>query len=336
MDTPADKLTQQTEEAERLLKEQLDAENPDQTTAPDGQPDNPRQGDEGGAEGDGGSFSDFATQFEPPAGDGKGDEQADDELRRLREENARFRNKEKSAAGRLKKAAEEDDTEKRGLREENERLRKQNGELLAQGKSGADRFLTDEERQSLDEPVRKVIGKTAEGIAREEISKVGARLDEQEAILAEIRESGKASARAHFQRELEAAVPDIGTLTVKNPKFVAFMKEKEPLTGRTYHELAAAALTANDSRLTIEIISRYRQSVGEPPHRDPNVLAQQRPGSFKAAKQPPDEAGGKTYTVQELIEAENRLLRNPALERDAAFSALLGDMRKAYGEGRVS
>jgi len=341
MNKTDDQLAQQVEEQRKQREAMYGTGNPDPTApateppategtegaeTPEGQP------SEGG---DNASFSDFAQQFENTAGDG-GSESVDDELKRLREENANLRNKDKSAAGRLRKATEEDDAEKRGLREENERLRKRNEELETQGKTGADKYLTDEERQALDEPVRRAIGRTAEGIAKEEISKVGARLDEQDAILAEIVERDKASAKIRFQSELETAVPDIGTLTTKNPKFVAFMKEREPITGKTYHELSVAALKANDSRTTIEIISRYKQSIGEPPHRDPNVLAQQRPGSFKAAKQPPNRAGERTYTVQEYYAVENQLLADPALVKDAAFSALLGEVRKARDEGRIT
>ena len=108
------------------------------------------------------------------------------------------------------------------------------------------------------------------------------------------------------------------------------------MTGRTYGELAAHAFRNNDSRMTVEIISRYKQSIGEPPHRNPDVLTQQRPGTFRNAAQTPRKAEQKAYTAQEYMDVENRYLANPALVKDADFAALLGDMRKARDEGRIT
>jgi hypothetical protein len=121
-----------------------------------------------------------------------------------------------------------------------------------------------------------------------------------------------------------------------NPKWVTFMRQRAPLTGKTFEDIAYTALNSHDARTFTEILSLYKQSIGEPPHRNPDVLSRQRPGAYRKADTPPHGADTKTYTRQEYMNMESQILSNPALLKDASFSAQWGEMRKARDEGRIT
>lgn len=202
------------------------------------------------------------------------------------------------------------------------------------------RYLSDEEREDLDEDLVDFQTRLSRGVAEEVASSKSKMLEHELNVLRsrmdDLNTTQEASQVDTFWADVERLAPGImAANSSDDPGWVAFLNKIEPVSNTPYREVGETAVHRGDPTATANLFNLYKTSIG--PKAEPRVTAEMQVKPETARSAPRTSAPkGKTIRQSEIEafyrDAAGHLTETEINAKEAEFDRAASEGRIAFGK----